>query len=565
MIRIRPRQLLAAIFFVFVIGNAFAQAHQSIPIHRPSDKRWCFDFTNTLPGDIIRRVDNEGYSIQKHFDVDFVVLIIPSLKGREIASLTTELFTNWQIGKRTKGKKGILILIAKQEQQIKIEVGYDLEFVYTDMYIGQVEREFLKEFLEQADWDRGLLSTLENFLERLYRKNLVGDVREATAPEYDLKYYSQGAGAQTGFIFGEALTKPLPKTPFELRNYFGPQPTPRECFERYMELLTLNLGDHTLDIYSDQSKIFYSHWRTSSGQRRAEYDAARGKIYVVKQQGKYAVVMAPVTTPINDFICQCPYFFVRGDAGWQIDINTMSRSLMMGGPTWHFISIAHPYMFAFKDYLLKTNRYYPRQGQKAFLGITYPLFHKGMESFKISPEWGSPAKEAGILDGDILISIDGVRIISAYQDWEMMKHCQPGDSVEVIVKRNDKKKRIKVTLAAPKSYLDKFPYVRKEGDPWTGFYFAYSQSYERDIEDVQLSVIDVVANSPAEKAGFRPGDLIYTVPGSRDRHVGINDYIKMLKHVRSGKKLRLKILRNLEKRLELEVEIGSYSEGKQGI
>lgn len=559
------RRFVFLLFLLLFLGCSSDRTLPSLPAHRPSDSRWCFDYTGTLPHSLIQRVDNEGYSIRKHFDVDFVVMLVPSLKGRELVQLTAELFTQWEIGKNTKGKKGILILIARKEQQIKIEVGYDLEAIYPDIYIGQVEREFLKEFIEQADWDRGLLSTLENFLERLYRKNLVNEVRAAAAPAYDNKYYSQGAGAQTSFTYGGALNKALPPTSPERRKYFSPQDSPKEAFERYMELLALNLADKTLDIYSDQSKIFYSNWRTASGQRRAEYEAAQGKNYIVKEQGKYAVVMAPFNTSIDEFICQCPYFFVRSTAGWHIDINTMSRTLMMGGPTWHFISLAHPYMFAFKDYIIKVNRYYPDQGQKAFLGITYPLFDKKTIPFKITPEWHSPAKKAGIQDKDLLISIDGVKITKAYQDWDMMKQYNPGDRVEVLIKRKGRKKKISVRLEAPKSHLDSFPYVRKLGDPWTGFYFAYSQPYERKIEDVQLSVVDVVANSPAEKAGFRAGDLIYTVPGSRDRHVGIFDYNNMLKKMQPGQKAKFKVLRKLKERLELEVEIGSYSHEKPGI
>jgi hypothetical protein len=161
--------------------------------------------------------------------------------------------------RNTKGKKGILILIAQKEQQIKIEVGYDLEAIYPDLYIGQVEREFLKEFLEQGDWDRGLLSTLENFLERLYRKELVGEVRAAASPAYDHKYYSQGAGGRTDFTFGGALDKQPPQSSPERRKYFCAQPSPQKAFERYMELLALNIADKTLDIYSHHSKIFFSN------------------------------------------------------------------------------------------------------------------------------------------------------------------------------------------------------------------------------------------------------------------------------------------------------------------
>lgn len=72
-------------------------------------------------------------------------------------------------------------------------------------------------------------------------------------------------------------------------------------------------------------------------------------------------------------------------------------------------------------------------------------------------------------------------------------------------------------------------------------YFGYSQPYERDIEDVQLSVLYVVENSPAEKAGFKAGDLIYYVSGSRNQHVGFYDYKELLKWVKPEDKVKLKV------------------------
>lgn len=124
---------------------------------------------------------------------------------------------------------------------------------------------------------------------------------------------------------------------------------------------------------------------------------------------------------------------------------------------------------------------------------------------------------------------------------------------------------IQAILEEPKSYLDRFPYMRKDGEIWTGFYFGYSEPYERDIEDVQLSVLGVVKDSPAEKAGFKEGDLIYYVPGARDRHVGFYDYKEMLMRVKPRDKVKLKVLRNLKDRLELTLEIGTYSMGNEGI
>ena len=518
-----------------------------------------------MPVKVVDEVNREGAGLKNAFDIDFVIVVIPSLSGREVGEYTADLFSKWQVGKNTQGKKGILILIAKQEQRIKIEIGYDLEEVYTDMYAGQAEREILAQFLEQADWERGFLATIENFVERTYRMYKKGvDVRQVNSDGKE-EYYSGGAGAKTVFDFGSALKKPLPQAPEKLRDYFGAQAVPQLAFERYMEFNARDMNDYTLDLFSDLSKEFFSHWRTSSGQRRAEAEASSGKTYITKIKGHYAVLMAPPETSVNDFITQCPYFFIKTEKGWQIDINTMARSLIMGGPSWHFLSTTHPYMFAFENYLIKTNRYYPFDGQKAFLGLTYSLWDDGSRGFKIYPEYDSPAKEAGISEGDMLVSIGGVEIKQAYQDWEMMKAYNPGDVLDVVVLRGDEKKTIKAKLSEPKSWINEFPYVKEEGDPWTGFYFGYSEPYERDIEDVQLSVLDVAEGSPAEKAGFKAGDLIYYVPGSEGRHVGFSDYKNLLKKVKPGDKVKLKLLRNLEDRLELELEFGSYSIGKEGF
>lgn len=561
----KMKNVIILIFGLFFAFSGVSIAQDVIPLERVGLDTYCFDFTKTVPVKVVDEVNTEGAGLKKAFNIDFVIAVIPSLLGRAVEEYAADLFSKWQIGKDTEGKKGILILIAREEQRIKIEIGYDLEEVYTDMYVGQVEREMLAQFLEQADWERGFLSTIENFVERTYRMYKKGvDVRQINSGAKE-EYYSGGAGAKTVFDFGAALNKSLPQTPKELREYFGAQPSPQLAFERYMEFNARDMSDYTVDLFSDLSKEFFGHWRTSSGQRRSEAEESSSKSYITKIKGRYAVLMAPFETNINDFITQCPYFFVKNEKGWQVDINTMARSLIMGGPSWHFLSTTHPYMFAFNNYLIMTNRYYPLDGQKAFLGLTYSLWDKGKGGFKVIPEWDSPAKKAGVEDDDILVSIDGLEIKEQYQDWGMMKSHKPGDVVDMVMLRGGEKKIIKVKLVEPKSWISEFPYIKKEGDPWTGFYFAYSEPYERDIEDVQLSVIDVVKDSPAEKAGFKPGDLIYYVPGSQDKHVGFSDYKNLLSKVKPRDKVKLKLLRNLKERLELTLEIGSYSLSKEGF
>jgi len=155
---------------VFIIVNPFSfSMDEPVPKKRPEPDKYCFDFVGVLPQELIREINTQGNGLKRAYDIDFVVAIVPSLGKKDIVEYTADLFSMWKIGKSTQGSKGILILIAMKEQQIKIEVGYDLEEIYTDSYVGQVEREMLKEFLEQADWERGFLATIENFAGRAYR------------------------------------------------------------------------------------------------------------------------------------------------------------------------------------------------------------------------------------------------------------------------------------------------------------------------------------------------------------------------------------------------------------
>jgi len=58
----------------------------------------------------------------------------------------------------------------------------------------------------------------------------------------------------------------------------------------------------------------------------------------------------------------------------------------------------------------------------------------------------SAAKEAGIKEGDVILSINGIRLNSASELQEQVSRYRPGDKVKVLVKRDNKEKLFDVTL-----------------------------------------------------------------------------------------------------------------------
>src|SRR3989442_13334515 len=84
-----------------------------------------------------------------------VVAIFPSLGGRTIADLAVRLFEQWGIGQRHKNN-GILIVVAIQDRQVRIEVRYGVEGTVPDAQAGRIIRDLIGPKLRQAEYTRGL-------------------------------------------------------------------------------------------------------------------------------------------------------------------------------------------------------------------------------------------------------------------------------------------------------------------------------------------------------------------------------------------------------------------------
>ncbi len=546
-----------------------------IPAQRPAVDGYCFDFIQSLePGTITRINNHYAHLLRKYFDIDPVIIIVHSLGDHDINEKAAAVFSDWQIGRSIRGKKGLLLLVAREDQTLRIETGYDLEHIFTDLFVARAERELLKEFFEQGVWDEAFLSFLENLSHRVETRSEKGEDISGLSSSGSGPHFSGGGGATATFDFAAALDKTLPESSHALKKYFSAQPSPLMAYERYMEHCARQIRDRSFDLFSDSTKDFYHHWhRGTSAQKRMEAQSFDGLPVISRINGQYAVVMVRHGNDAEKIIQKNPYFFIRAEKGWQIDISTMAHTMIMFNATggWHFMSTHHPYMFAYQNFVIKTNRMYPYSGQTAFLGINYGKWNADHLGFEIIPEFKGPLYKAGgaypmggdKMKKDILLSIDGIPITRAYQDWnDLMFRYQPGDRVKVRVFRDNRVKTLKPVLERPIPFGKSFFYSRTEKDPWFGLYLAGSMPYERKAagsHDISF-VVDVLPQSPAAQAGIQAGDLI------------LDCWDRLIAPVRTGggnikpgHSVRLEVIRNLAQRLKISVTAGSFEPGCEGI
>ncbi|OZC03131.1 TPM domain-containing protein [Rubricoccus marinus] len=88
------------------------------------------------------------------------VLTVPSLNGENLEQWATEVFRTWGLGQADQDN-GVLLLIARDDRKIRIEVGYGLEALLTDARAGQIIRDEMTPRFRAGDFDGGTLGAVE--------------------------------------------------------------------------------------------------------------------------------------------------------------------------------------------------------------------------------------------------------------------------------------------------------------------------------------------------------------------------------------------------------------------
>lgn len=86
---------------------------------------------------------------------EIAVATIPSLEGEPIENVAVALFEKWGVG-TADADNGVLLLIARDEREIRIEVGYGLEGALTDIESKQIIDNVIVPLFQAGDIDGGV-------------------------------------------------------------------------------------------------------------------------------------------------------------------------------------------------------------------------------------------------------------------------------------------------------------------------------------------------------------------------------------------------------------------------
>lgn len=95
----------------------------------------------------------------------FVLLTIPSLEGLPIENYSLKVVESWKLGDKTRDD-GLLLLIAKEDRKVRIEVGYGLEGAVPDATAAQVIRYKLEPAFKAGQFEQGIFAAFEVLMQK---------------------------------------------------------------------------------------------------------------------------------------------------------------------------------------------------------------------------------------------------------------------------------------------------------------------------------------------------------------------------------------------------------------
>ena len=155
--------LIIFIFLLMITSNVFA-------VVKPTSNFYVNDYANLLTSETENYIMSVNQKLHSQTKAQVVVVTVKNLEGNSLEEYSTELFRSFGIGD-SKLNNGVLMLIALEERQSRIEVGYGLEGILNDAKTGRIQDNYMIPYLKENNWNEGIkngFTAIVNEIEKEY-------------------------------------------------------------------------------------------------------------------------------------------------------------------------------------------------------------------------------------------------------------------------------------------------------------------------------------------------------------------------------------------------------------
>jgi uncharacterized protein len=151
---------------LFASGSLRAEL---VPV--PALQQRVTDLTQTLTPDQQSQLEAKLAAFEQQKGSQIAVLIVPSTKPEEIEQYSIRVVDAWKLG-REKPDDGVLLLVAKDDRKMRLEVGYGLEGAIPDLIAKRIISEIMAPSFRQGDYYGGINNALEQVMKLISGEQL---------------------------------------------------------------------------------------------------------------------------------------------------------------------------------------------------------------------------------------------------------------------------------------------------------------------------------------------------------------------------------------------------------
>ncbi len=130
------------------------------PVALPALNARVTDLTNTLDATQRGRLEAQLAGIERTGKAQVAVLLLPTTQPEPIEAFGIRLAEAWKIGHKG-ADNGVIIIVAKDDRKMRIEVGYGLEGSIPDAIAKRIIAERMAPAFKQGDFFGGLHAAIE--------------------------------------------------------------------------------------------------------------------------------------------------------------------------------------------------------------------------------------------------------------------------------------------------------------------------------------------------------------------------------------------------------------------
>ena len=147
----------SGMFLLFFALTAWAQ------VAVPELSRRVTDLTATLSAEQVAALENRLAAFEAQKGSQIAVLLVPTTQPEDIAAFAIRVAEQWRVG-REKVDDGVILIVARNDRALRLEVGYGLEGAIPDAIAKRVIAETITPYFKAGDFYGGIEAGVQQLM-----------------------------------------------------------------------------------------------------------------------------------------------------------------------------------------------------------------------------------------------------------------------------------------------------------------------------------------------------------------------------------------------------------------